>query len=185
MVDKKTGIWDLATAKKKHSCDFLLAGIIGYYFKPLFAADLGCGPGHYCKIFKAFGWPNVHGYEGTPDIYQCCNAYNDIMEKDLTEELSLPYDYDFVLCLEVGEHIPKEFEQIFLDNVCSLTKKDLVLSWAVPGQGGTAHVNEQPNEYIIAQCEQRNLKLQEKLTKRLRKYSSLKWFKNTLLVFNK
>ena len=50
--------------------------------------------------------------------------------------------------LEVAEHIPLENEEAYLDNCCKLCEIGCILSWALPGQGGLGHVNEQPNEYV-------------------------------------
>ncbi|CAF0774187.1 unnamed protein product [Adineta steineri] len=40
---------------------------------------------------------------------------------------------DWVLSLEVGEHIPVAYEKIFIDNLHRHNKKGIVLSWAVEG----------------------------------------------------
>lgn len=47
---------------------------------------------------------------------------------------------DWVVSFEVGEHIDKAFEDIFIDNLVSLSTKGVVLSWAVEGQGGLNHM---------------------------------------------
>ena len=43
--------------------------------------------------------------------------------------------YDWVLSLEVLEHIPSDFETTVLDNIDRAAGHGVVLSWAVPGQG--------------------------------------------------
>lgn len=184
MIDEKTGIWDLETAKKRHRFDNLLCGGIGAMYLPKRAADVGCGDGRYCHILsKAYGWPLVHGYEGTPDIKEIA-VHDDIMIVDLTKRRWVGIDYEFVLCLEVGEHIPKKHEQVFMDNVGEFVSRDLVLSWAVPGQGGGGHFNERSNDYVISEFVKRGLEFDEKKTERLRGYSSLKWFKNSIMAFS-
>ncbi|CAG5124210.1 unnamed protein product, partial [Candidula unifasciata] len=40
--------------------------------------------------------------------------------------------YDWVVSVEVGEHIPAKFEDIYLDNLARHAKEGIVLSWAVP-----------------------------------------------------
>ncbi|GAG70596.1 unnamed protein product, partial [marine sediment metagenome] len=134
--------------------------------------------------FKSYGWPIVHGYEGTPDI-NSLGIYDDIMHLDLTKRRWVDIKYSFVLCLEVGEHIPAQHEQVFLDNVAEFTSKDLIFSWAVPGQGGKGHFNEQPNDYIISELLSRGLIYDEGASEKLRKFTSLKWFKQTVMIFSK
>jgi hypothetical protein len=49
----------------------------------------------------------------------------------------------------VAEHIPPEYESIFIENLISCNRKGIILSWAIPGQGGHGHFNEKPNDYVI------------------------------------
>ncbi len=143
------------------------------------AVDIGCGKGEYVKAFNAAGRKAV-GYDGsehTRGIKNCKNL-----------DLAMPVQiksYDLVLSLEVGEHIEKEFEFIFLDNVCGAAKKLIILSWAVKGQPGIHHVNCQDNDYIIHLMKMRGWDVMTKPMKKLRKASTQPWFKNTLMVFGR
>ena len=91
------------------------------------------------------------------------------------------------MSLEVGEHIPSEHEQVFLDNVAAFGTKAyaVVMSWAVPGQGGRGHFNEQPNEYVIDEMRKRGFEPDHFATKFLREAAGLKWFKNSLVVYGR
>jgi len=183
-VDQETGIWNLGTAKKRHRFDAPLAAKIAELFSPVLAADLGCGIGEYCKAFKEHGWPAVHGYEGTPEIAEIA-VYDNIQVLDLTKRRWVGINYDMVVCLEVGEHIPPKHEQTFIENVLEFTHKDLVLSWAIPGQGGAGHFNERSNEYVIGKFTKNGLIYEDLLSQGLRNSATLSWFKNTILVFRK
>jgi len=64
--------------------------------------------------------------------------------------LRVPIDlgrhFDLVVSLEVAEHIPHASADTFVDSL--VRHGDIVLfSAAIPGQGGTFHVNEQWPEY--------------------------------------
>jgi hypothetical protein len=186
-MDKDTGIWGEKEVKKGYQCDRVLPGLIARCFpEPKSVADLGCGRGHYTRIFKSFGWPVVHGYEGSMEAINE-DFYLEIIEMDLSKPLGdrTIRLYDLVICLEVGEHIPKQREQTFIDNICLFADNDLVLSWAVPGQGGRGHFNEQPNEYIINEMKKRHFKYNEKWSLWLREHVFFKFFKNTLMVFKR
>jgi len=87
------------------------------------------------------------------------------------------------MSLEVGEHIPSEFEQTFLDNLVVNKPKMIIVSWAIPGQVGDGHVNCQPNSYIEAQMKLRGYAINNAISMQLRSRSSLWWFKNTIMVF--
>jgi len=184
-ISRETGIWSLEIAKKRHRYDNKLAEYIAATCKSVKSvADLGCGSGDYCKCIKEHGIPLVHGYEGTPDIRKIA-VYDDITVIDLTKRRYVGTNYDLALCLEVGEHIPQKYEQVFIDNVCEFTSKDLIISWAIPGQGGAGHFNEQPNEYIINEFIKRGLTFDEESSMKLRDASSYKWFGNTLMKFER
>jgi len=183
VLDKETGIWSLVEMMKRRPCDFLLAAAIATYYKtPATAVDLGCGDGQYCRIFKTYNWPLVHGYEGASQIANL-GVYNQVFQVDLSKPLCESTSYEFVLCLEVGEHIPRKHEQVFIENVCKFCKKHLVISWAIPGQGGNGHFNERPNSYIVDEFVKRDFKFNTKLTDKLRRHVSVRWFRNTVMVF--
>ena len=200
-IDKETGIWALDIACKRHKCDLMLAAIIGFTYSPETFIDIGCGDGRYCKIFKAYGWKNVVGIEGTKGVKNL-GVFDSIVEADLTKHISIPelftirtsgnvvslsYNkWDLVMCLEVGEHIPKKYEQVFIDNLCSFVGKELILSWAPPGQySASGHVNLQSKDYIISEVEKRGLKLIVSKAGFLQEYASFSWFKKNLMVFEK
>lgn len=181
-VDPETGIWSIEIAKRRHVCDYTLAGAIGTLYTPDYVADVGCGSGMYCRVFSAYGW-SVDGYEGTPNVMSL-GIYDNIVEVDLTQQFDCGKVYDLVVCLEVGEHIPKKYEGVFLDNVCRFASDKIVLSWAVPGQySASGHVNNRSNSYVIRSMESRGFRLSKKATKFLRYYSSKKYFRNTVMAF--
>jgi hypothetical protein len=65
---------------------------------------------------------------------------------DLEKPLRLARRFDLVMSLEVAEHLPEACAETFVASLTSLG--DVVLfSAAIPGQGGTHHVNEQWPEY--------------------------------------
>ncbi len=66
---------------------------------------------------------------------------------------------DIMISLEVAEHIPTEFEANFLDKLTRHAKEGLLLSWAVVGQAGYAHVNNRPLEHVITQLQRRGFRL--------------------------
>ncbi len=104
-------------------------------------------------------------------------------------DLSVPIyhlnSYDWVISMEVAEHIPKTFESVFLDNVCRHAEEGVILSWAVPGQGGHSHVNNQPIEYVIKQMKNRGFEIDQALSKEIKTKASLSWLKSNLNVFKR
>lgn len=146
------------------------------------AVDFGCGPGKYVKHLIDIGLDCI-GYDGNPNTPKYTNGVCKVL--DLSEVFDLEKKYNCVISLEVGEHIPKRYESIYINNLTAHCKDFLICSWAVPGQGGDGHVNCQTNEYIIEQFTKRGFLLNSKLTHRLRVNSSLSWFRNTLFFFER
>jgi len=110
---------------------------------PSSVLDVGCGTGAWLKVFDEHGIKGV-GVDNSKSAGELCPAgsYKNI---DLTGYFSLG-SFDLVLCLEVAEHLDARWAGHLID---LLTRHgDLVLfSAAVPGQGGSGHVNEQWPEY--------------------------------------
>ena len=124
---------------------------------------------------------DINGFDGnphTPALTQGICGVLDLTNNDLNIGT-----YGWVISLEVGEHIPKEFEQRYLDNITKAAKFGVILSWAVVGQDGHGHVNCQNNDYIIAEMAKRGFTYSKIESEHLRKSATLSWFKNTLMVF--
>lgn len=150
--------------------------------KILKIVDFGCGPGKYVKYINDSGFDCI-GYDGNPNTPKYTNGVCKVL--DLSNTFDLQTKFDCVISLEVGEHIPKQYEEIFINNLTRHTTNLLICSWAVPGQGGDGHVNCQTNGYIIEQISSKNFTLNRALTERIRSTSTLGWFRNTLFVFEK
>jgi hypothetical protein len=193
MVNER-GVWNLEDCKT-HTFDGNLATAIyddyisKYNYKSI--ADIGCGKGTYLKYYKMCDKNNsiklLHGYEGTKNITKISD-YKDIHTIDLTKPNSIKNKYDLVTCIEVGEHIPKEYVDVFLDNLTKFVGRMLIITWAIPNQDGLGHVNCQYNSYVIDKLEQRNLTFNQKETCRLRshEFKYYKWYLRTnLMVFER
>ena len=91
--------------------------------------------------------------------------------------------YDWVLSLEVLEHIPAQYEPIVLDNIDRAAGHGVVLSWAIIGQGGFHHVNNRPLSYVQETMSNRGFRMDLNTSLVLRKKASIVWLKNNLMVF--
>ena len=144
--------------------------------------DFGCGLGDYVKSFLC-NQIDCEGYDGNPDTYKISQGVAHTL--DLSEPFFLEKKFDWVVSLEVGEHLPKEFESVFLDNLDRHSTKGIVLSWAVKGQDGYGHFNEQNNDYIKARMQEKGYYNDLNAEKELRCRACVPWFKNTIMVFRK
>ena len=144
--------------------------------------DFGCGEGKYVRCFLDHGF-NCEGYDGNPSTPQLTNGLCKII--DLSEPFDLGKTFDWVLSIEVGEHLPHQFERIYIENLVRHAKNGIVASWAVKNQGGTGHFNEQNNDYIKNVFSEYGYINDVQAEEKLRAQASFGWFKNTIMVFRK
>lgn len=179
-----TGFWDKNLGNKYHQHSHELgAWIAGYFEKYKQVHDFGCGWGKYLKDLDFCGFQHLKGYEGiVPDN----KFFHDIVEQDLTKKFKVKTKGN-VICLEVAEHIPAEYTDIFLSNICNACDDKLILSWAIRGQGGTGHVNCLNNDEAISLVVKKGFKYMSDHTKAARNSvkETCSWFKDSLLVFER
>lgn len=144
--------------------------------------DFGCGTGSYVKFFKNTGFV-IDGYDGNPNTVELSNGECSVL--DLTTDFELGKTFNCVLSLEVGEHVPKEYEQLYINNLVKYSNEYVIISWGVPGQGGYGHVNCQTNEYIKDEFKKRGYESMDLIEDAIRRSAEASWFANTLMVFKK
>ena len=182
------GYWEDMTKKdiqREHAFDQPLCDQLKQFFTNEhidIVVDLGCGLGNYTEQLNTETMV-CDGYDGNPNTVILTNQKCKVL--DLSKKHTFEKKYDWVLSLEVGEHLPKQYEDTFINNICDNCIYGMVISWAMKGQGGKGHFNEQDNEYVVDEIDSRGFKHDVKSSNVLRDKSSLWWFKNTLMVFRK
>jgi SAM-dependent methyltransferase len=112
--------------------------------------DVGCGTGTWLHQFHLLGVSRVLGLDGgdaTADLMQIDKP--DFLRKDLGYPFDINEKFDLAMSLEVAEHLPAEFAINFVSNLVHLSDV-IVFGAAIPGQGGTNHVNERWPSYWAA-----------------------------------
>lgn len=179
------GYWAGKDATNHHAFDELLAYMIVGFLKQEGAqnvADFGCGDGSYVRVISESGI-SCDGFDGNPCTEELTGKMGTVL--DLSQPFCLEKMYDWALCIEVGEHIPKKFEDVFFENLDNHVVKGIILSWAIKGQGGWGHFNEQDNQYIKNRMSKLGYENDIKSENLLRKNATLPWLKNTMMVFRK
>lgn len=163
-----------------HYCDQpLCSAIINMFYEVETVIDIGCGNGEYTLNFLNAGI-NCKGFDGNPCTPTMTKGLCSVM--DFSQPVDLG-QYDLVLCLEVGEHIPAKYEQVLIDNICRSSKEYVVLSWGIEGQDGWGHVNCQNNDYVINEMNKRGFDYLPEKSQVLRDAASAYWFKNTTMIY--
>ena len=178
----QTGYWKSELAENHESSYELAKWLSEFLPKNKLIHDFGCGRGNYLKFLKECNFEKLIGYEGEIPKNK---IFDNIITQDLTNEFCV--EKGNVICLEVGEHIPKQYQDVFLNNICNACDDKLILSWAIRGQTGLSHVNCLNYDEIKPLIENKNFKLLEQETLNVRKLIGYDcdWFKNTLYIFQK
>lgn len=114
-------------------------------FRPRTVVDVGCGEGWWGAAFAEQGC-HVLGMDG---IYGGAALPDRFVTVDLGEPFGSLARADLALALEVAEHLPEQRAAGFVQDLCTIAPL-VVFSAAIPGQGGTGHINEQWPAYWAA-----------------------------------
>ena len=167
-----------------------IASSIFREFRPTYVVDVGCGTGELLRALNKHG-VRVLGFERSEAALKIARSKGiEATELDLEQ----PIDRlevrraDVVISTEVAEHLPARFAETFVEYLCR-TADTVVMTAATPGQGGTDHVNEQPNEYWIEKFRGRDFAYDRERTMRLRREweaaEVVSFYCGNLMIFNK
>jgi len=159
-------------------------------FKGDSVVDLGAGLGHYGKILmnhKSHPVTSWTGFDGAINVKNATDGlvkFMDLTQPGPLDERPCAAKSDWVLSLEVAEHIPPEYTDSFLRNIRCRARKGAVLSWALPVQkGGLGHVNMKTEKQMIALVERWGFRVDWTLTKGARDAATLPHFKSSVIVY--
>lgn len=157
------------------------------------AIDLGCGPGFYVSVLQKAGIV-THGYDGNPYVIeqsQCIISQENFVCKQIHihEPITIDYPAELALFLNVGEYIPKEFENVVFDNLYKITRKYLIVSWqdniGLDVEEECHVVNPIPNDVLKMKLCERGFIIDVVLSQNFRDASSLNINRNYVCVFKK
>jgi len=163
--------------------------IIIKYFQPKSVIDIGCGIGIYLAEMEKNNI-KILGYDGSPAAIKGSLVGKKIKLYDLCKPLKLKLKFDLCLCLEVAEHLEKKYAKTLVNSLSELSNI-IIFTAATPGQGpkSIGHINEQPHKYWQKLFEQKNFKLNKKLTEKIRQEMINKkvvwWITKNLMIFQK
>jgi hypothetical protein len=175
---------DSARNSSKHKTDTDLATALSRFLKNKMVASFGDGPGVYKELLLKMN--EVKGYDafdGAPYVNETTNGQVEFL--DLSVPVYHLSQYDWVVSLEVAEHISAEFEDVYIGNLLRHAREGIVISWAKVGQSGHSHVNCRNFDYVKDKMEAQGFKYDFNATKILKSSSSFHWFKSNIIVFYK
>lgn len=125
--------------------------------------DLGSGMGYTAAYFNRRGL-HVIAADGLAENVE--HAVYPTVKIDLTEHF-IKANVDLVHCQEVVEHVDAEHLEKVLTSLAN--GKFILMTNALPNQGGEGHVNEQPIEYWVEHLKRYNCHVLAEDTNRIRK----------------
>jgi SAM-dependent methyltransferase len=109
--------------------------------------DVGCGVGGWLREFAKAGVDDHLGIDGD---YVPRELLKIPVERFVSMDLRILSDvgrrFDMACCFEVAEHLPHSCSEQFVSALAKAAPV-VVFSAAIPGQGGTEHINEQWPSY--------------------------------------
>jgi SAM-dependent methyltransferase len=154
--------------------------------KPRSVLDVGCGRGAWLRAFLRQGVETVLGIDGLwakeaglliPEENFLC--------ADL--ECGIPHSgrFDCGLCVEVAEHLSEPAALQIVEHLATHCDT-VVFSAAIPGQGGTGHINEQWQSYWATAFSRHGYLPETWLRDAVWTNQSVEpWYRQNLLVFKK
>ena len=116
--------------------------------EPTSIVDLGAGEGRHVRVLRELGH-NAFGIDGSPGIEQLTEGLVQTLDLSVKGAIREPMA-DWAICIEVGEHVPRECEEAFIANVAASARCGLLCSWATPGQRGRGHINCRTPEWVAS-----------------------------------
>jgi SAM-dependent methyltransferase len=144
--------------------------------KPRHVLDIGCGKGEWVQVFLENG---VDGF----GVDIAAPQHARFRQHDLTHPLPFQGDFDVVLCLETGEHLPEDAADLLV-HTCVTHSPNVVFSAAVPGQEGIGHINCQPHEYWHEKFADYGYRMRDAFRPTLQSDPRVKpWYRNNIFLY--
>ena len=146
-------------------------------------ADFGALDGHYATWLNDTGLVSGFAFDGVSGISEITEGR--VQYLDLAQPFTLWRRFDWLLCLEVAEHIAREHETVFLSNLARHATWGIVLSWAPPHVEGEGHVNCRPLEESRDLVEALGFAQDEYATRMLRASAELSWIAESVALYRR
>jgi SAM-dependent methyltransferase len=152
--------------------------------QPASVVDVGCGTGWVLAELAERG-VDVRGVEGSRHAIERSRIPERLVRANLEREIPNLGRFDVCICMEVAEHLPERVSDSLVEGLTRMSDR-VVFTAAVPGQGGTHHVNEQPRAFWDALFAKRGFgesALGEQLRRDVAEIPEPAWMHTNLIVY--
>jgi len=166
----------------------LLRGLLRHVWRPphgasapVSVADFGAGGGHYAAWLNDTGLVRAFALDGTRQAAELTGGV--VLEVNLVEEMGLWRNFSWVMCLEVGEHIPQQYASGLLRNLRHHAQEGLVMSWSDDWEG-IGHVNCLSRDEFVAKVQgETGFILDPRATEAVKASCEIEYIARTVAVF--
>eukprot|EP00929_Paragymnodinium_shiwhaense_P075321 TRINITY_DN38502_c0_g1_i1.p1 TRINITY_DN38502_c0_g1~~TRINITY_DN38502_c0_g1_i1.p1 ORF type:complete len:590 (-),score=83.05 TRINITY_DN38502_c0_g1_i1:209-1978(-) len=146
-------------------------------------ADLGASLGGYSIFLNRTGMFEAFAFDGAANINSVTGGK--VRNLQLHHPFTLWQRFDWILCLEVLEHIPPQSERLALRNIREHARKGAIISWAkeYTNYMDPLHVNAKDDPAVKASLASVGFVRDEQLTAAVRGSSDLFWLQETVAVY--
>ena len=139
-------------ASSMNSCinPFFARGLSHLFGATSRVADVGAGVGGYGMFMRLLNpkSPPVVSLDGAENIEAWSGGRVGFFDVSTAADVQGFQPVDWVLSVEMAEHVPRSLEAAVVANLHWLNTKGIVLTWALPGQPGSGHINGRSNRYV-------------------------------------
>lgn len=145
--------------------------------------DFGAGGGYYSKWLNDTGLVQAFAFDGTPEINHISPG---VLYMNLNDpEMKLWRKFDWILCLEVAEHIPAIHTTTMLQNLDRHAQTGIIMSWSADMEG-IGHVNCMKEEEFHALVEKTiPFRVDHEATKLIRSLCTVDYIQRSATVFKR
>jgi hypothetical protein len=177
----QTGAYNWSTSVDYH-IDHGLVAVLQTLFRNVEVVEFGAGSGRYASALRN-KTARYEAFDGAPNVAE--RTFGLVKYLDLTTPKKDIRRSDWVMCLEVIEHIPAQFEERVITFLKRTAKFGIIVSWARPLQKKQAHVNTRSILHVLSTFEGSDFEVDVALTLCLREVSTFTWFQRNIVVFKR
>jgi len=162
----------------------IVVPIVMELFRPESVIDFGCGVGAWLRAFAENGVDDYLGLDGGyVDPARLVIAPSRFRTADLSAPRPIGRAYDLAVCLEVAEHLSPSAARALV-RVLTAAAPVVLFSAAIPGQGGTHHVNEQWPAYWEALFARHDFRRLDPIRPRVWRDTRVdSWYRQNLFIY--